>query len=265
MPMAYGGTNVFGDQEWKHQGHWFPVAHAQPQVVASRSSSTSSWNSQSQAAKFARQLGLENSSRPLPYPPVAPFKTGAAVNLASTFKQLSMASKSDGEYGSQPPQMFYPAHPLGSGVHGISYHPSQTEQQAAQGGLGPAGVQVHTTPAAAKVPVVSSRVRKQAEIRGPSWRRSDDARNYLGTDQQARLCPNKGPDKGIPYQACECTRCVERNRSIFVALRTVDHAIDQEHIICLLGSGLSSLIGEVEMVYPAGPSHGGWTSSYFVK
>ncbi|KAH8169897.1 hypothetical protein LIA77_10441 [Sarocladium implicatum] len=252
MSKSNVGKSMVLDQGWKGPAVWQafdgaqgpPQGPAMPPMTATRSSSMSSQFPPPPFASYSEtQAGLESMPRPLPYPPVSGFPQSPAINLSSTFERMSWANPSAKRMPQLP--MAYPAQAQpndGSSMPCFLGANAPYVQPIAY----PDG-SVNVSGSAPDVKEVAHS-RKQAVIRGSSWRRSDDARNYIGQRSQDQ-CPNGG---SLAYQPCTCDKCKARNRSVFVHVLSFKGVAEVESIISRLKSGLGQRVGQVAAVHPAG-------------
>lgn len=243
------------DQSWRNPALWQTLDSAQglPQnpMVSSMVAMNSSVPGQVPKPPFAghggAQSGLENATRPLPHPPLSSFPQGPAINLAPTFERMSLASSSAKQMPQHPMQFQALTQPYGGSA--VPFHPDAIAPHAQQ----PYPSSSLSDPTSfALDPKDSVQSRKQAEIQGSSWRRSDDARNYIQDDGHRKMCPNRGNQ---PYQACTCGRCNARNCSIFVQVINFQGEEDSLTMIPHLKAALVSRVGQiVEVHFTGNPS-----------
>lgn len=209
--------------------------------VLPQSYKNSSWNLQAQANR--EHQATENTPRPLPYPPVANFTQSSSVNLGPTFEQMSRAI-------SMNPHHMHNQHAHPSGAQTFPFRHGLASHSSTQSFSGP----VPPGPATIRPPKPQGNPRKQADMQGSSWRRSDDVRNFTGTDSLPRFCPNKSSEKNDirPYVPCECEWCEDRNKSIYVQVLGFHRAYTSEQETTQLQLALESLLGEVRQVVSTG-------------
>lgn len=233
------------DQAWKSSSHWQSSGDTQGHVAPTLNPTVSTWPVHPQVPSLNALSTFEHAPRPLPYPPIAPFHRGPAVNLASTFKQLSKPIRASTQHDSQPVQTVYPS------LYGGA------SQQTPPVSLGGIESENRAHVGRSQVPTSKSQDRKQTNMHKSSWRRSDDARNHGAEyavrqatgNSQAKVCPNTKFGSSRPYQPCDCDQCEKRNRSVYLQLIKFDHVLVKDQVVRVLTSGLTPLIGEVEALH----------------